>query len=344
MAGPARKKDAIRPNWIAALVILVALAAFMARWLSSSAPPPPPLPVGARLREGAHVTLRDQRLSNRLGLSVARTLACQATSSAGTRGWSADDWAAAIDAASAYRQRRAAVIGNMSSLRLAAASDFYDLMPQLHACGGRDPDAPPHGAALMRYAGDGDGGKWLCSLAELEAPCLIYSLGSWGDFKLEEALVASTSCDVWTFDCTVPPSRMPASLPPRVSFDPVCVGADGNDGQFQSLPTIMARLRHSAIHLLKMDIEGYEFSVIRSLKAAADADRASAARFLPRQIAVEMHLHNLVEDAHERAVTLVDAFQDLLDLNYVPVSREFNLLCAHCEEYVFIRLAEECFA
>ena len=175
-------------------------------------------------------------------------------------------------------------------------------------------------------------------------PRLIYSLGSWGDFKFEEALVSATACEVCTFDCTVPDSRMPARLPSRVHFDPVCVGTDSPDGNFQSLSTIMARLQHSSVHLLKMDIEGYEFGVIKALRTAADVDRAQAARFLPHQIAVELHLHNLAADSQERAKTLVDTFQDLLDLHYVPVSREFNLLCAHCEEYVFIRLAEECFA
>jgi hypothetical protein len=302
------------------------------------------LPLGARLSAGLHVTARDQRLAERLGLTVSRALKCQSASSVGTRGWSADAWAAAVGAAAAYRARHATLIANLSTLSPRNPTDWFDSMPPLHACGGRDADAPPHDAALMRYAGDGDGGKWLCSIAELTPPCLVYSLGSWGDFKFEEAMSAATACDVWSFDCTVPPERMPASLPPRVHFDATCVGTDGADAKYQSLSTIMARLGHGAIHLLKMDIEGWEFKVLKSLADAARADRAAAASFLPFQMSFEVHLHHLDADPAKRATGLVDVFQDLLDLHYVPVSRELNLLCPHCEEFVFIKLADECFA
>ena len=174
---------------------------------TSSALVPLPLSIGAKLREGAHVLPRDQRIASRLGIPVKSALNCQALSSVGTRGWSDDEWVSAVGAASAYRHQRDAIIVNMSKLPLGSPNDWYDLMPVMHSCGGRDPDAPPHDAALQRFAGDGDGGKWLCSLAELEAPCLIYSLGSYGDFKFEEALTFATECELWSFDCTVSQSE-----------------------------------------------------------------------------------------------------------------------------------------
>lgn len=305
--------------------------------------PPAPLPLYSKLTDGLHVLPFDQRLAEALGMSVRDALSCQATSSAGTSGWSILQWKAAVESASAYRAARARIVEDLSKTPLDAASDWYDQMPLMHSCGGRDPDSRRHDAALMRYGGNGDGGKWLCS-AELQGSCVIYSLGSYGDIAFEEALSESSPCEIYTFDCTVPPERMPASFPPRVHFENVCVGPDRSDGSFQSLQTIAKRLGHAKLQLLKMDIEGFEFGVVASMAEAYKQDPRASYNFLPLQLSMEFHLHNTVAVARERAVVFVNAFQDLLDIGYVPVSREFNLRCMHCEEYVFVRLAHECFA
>jgi hypothetical protein len=43
---------------------------------------------------------------------------------------------------------------------------------------------PPH-QPLVRYGSEADGGKLLCDLSKLKPPCLIYSLGSNGDYTFE---------------------------------------------------------------------------------------------------------------------------------------------------------------
>jgi hypothetical protein len=50
----------------------------------------------------------------------------------------------------------------------------YDFASPFLAC------PPHHAAGLVRYGGAGDGGKLLCDLTALRAPCTIYSLGSNG--------------------------------------------------------------------------------------------------------------------------------------------------------------------
>jgi len=40
--------------------------------------------------------------------------------------------------------------------------------------------SPSQRRGLVRYGSEGDGGKLLCDLSHLEAPCLVYSLGSRG--------------------------------------------------------------------------------------------------------------------------------------------------------------------
>ena len=55
---------------------------------------------------------------------------------------------------------------------------------------------------LLRIGASGEGGKWLC-LEELQrhSECIVYSVGSFGNFDFEEAILRETNCSVHTFDC-----------------------------------------------------------------------------------------------------------------------------------------------
>lgn len=44
----------------------------------------------------------------------------------------------------------------------------------------------PPGQPLTRYGNEADGGKLLCDLGKLPTPCIIYSLGSNGDYSFEQ--------------------------------------------------------------------------------------------------------------------------------------------------------------
>jgi hypothetical protein len=46
-----------------------------------------------------------------------------------------------------------------------------------------------------------DGGKLICDLGRLRPPCVIYSLGSQGDYSFERDMLRLTQCEVHTFDC-----------------------------------------------------------------------------------------------------------------------------------------------
>jgi hypothetical protein len=300
------------------------------------------LPLFSTLTDALHVTPFDQQLASALKLPVRVALECQQRSSTGTLGWSVAQWQEAVGLAASYRARRERTIAAMEAIPIANPEEWFDHMPPLLACGGRDASARPHDASLSRFGGSGDGGKWLCSLTELKAPCTIYSLGSFGDIQFEEAMAANTPCEIFTFDCAVPEGRMPTVLPPRVHFEPVCIGIDNALGTFQSLSTITKRLGHAKVHLLKMDIEGSEFVVFDAMRAAYQEDPLASYTSLPLQIRTEFHLV-LPTVAKDQSRKLYGAFQNLLDIGYVPVSREFNTLCLYCEEFVFIRLAYECF-
>ena len=62
----------------------------------------------------------------------------------------------------------------------------------------------PPGQALARYGGTNDGGKVFCNISGLAPPCVVYSLGSNGDYSFENDVLRATKCDVHTFDCTYP--------------------------------------------------------------------------------------------------------------------------------------------
>ena len=73
-----------------------------------------------------------------------------------------------------------------------------------------------------------DGGKYICGLPQLTAPCVVYSLGSNLDFSFEAAVSRATPCRIVTVDCTVEEKRARRMLPPRTRFFPLCLGAADN--------------------------------------------------------------------------------------------------------------------
>lgn len=311
------------------------------------------MPVGSKLKDGRHVTPFHRQLADALGIWVYDAIECVEQSHAAVVGWTVDQFVTAQSEAARYRARRDENMKKLKGIPIDRPAEWFDVTPQLFQCGGdqegsdryvRGPVKP--GGGLQRYGGDVDGAKWLCKLDQHnvhDTNCVIYSLGSYGVFDFEEAMLDATTCHMYSFDCSVPPERMPKKLDPRIHFEPVCIGDDSTDGKFQSVQTITKRLGHSSLSLLKMDIEGYEYGVVSSLYRSALANYASSYAFLPSQMGMEIHLHLVDEDRGKRATVMLDHFQHLLDMGYVPVSREYNLHCQHCEEWVFVRLAHQCF-
>ncbi|KAG1676770.1 hypothetical protein FOA52_005059 [Chlamydomonas sp. UWO 241] len=151
-----------------------------------------------------------------------------------------------------------------------------------------------------------DGHKYFCDVGipEFNGPaanCLIFSLGSNGDYSFERFMLNATNCHVHTFDCTF---NGASQMPGRHTYHQVCLGPDnaaqtntasaaesarrtGNAKPvYKSWATISAELNpggHKRIAVLKCDIEGGEYSMVADLKAAAG-------QALPEQLAIEVHL------------------------------------------------------
>jgi hypothetical protein len=139
-----------------------------------------------------------------------------------------------------------------------------------------------------RVGGFGPGAKWVCQPRQLLRPghCVVYSFGSNLDIGFElhlQLMVAGQDrilglgsdrmCEIHVFDPT--PSVVRAARgfvwPPNTHFHPWGLGAPGitalvlegqNITELYTLDDVMARLEHTHIDVLKIDIEGSEFDML----------------------------------------------------------------------------------
>ena len=134
-----------------------------------------------------------------------------------------------------------------------------------------------------RQARMGDGGKWVCGVETLlQRPgCVVYSFGSNGETEFEEAVLATTECEVHVFDPTLGPEALSKlKALPSITFHPIGLGPRdqrvkmtdtkmtmGNRRveamDIQTLQTIMQNLNHTWVDVLKVDIEGFEYATLQ---------------------------------------------------------------------------------
>ena len=124
-----------------------------------------------------------------------------------------------------------------------------------------------------------DGGKWVCNVQRLRRNahnCTIYSFGHGSKIGFETELSTRTFCTIHIFDPTYTrdaPSL--SSLPPRTFFHPWGLGREtgvvkvGNKLlPLKSLGDTMKILGNEHLQLLKIDIDGGEWDVFRTLDLA----------------------------------------------------------------------------
>ncbi|KAJ7081833.1 methyltransferase domain-containing protein [Mycena belliarum] len=129
-----------------------------------------------------------------------------------------------------------------------------------------------------------DGGKWVCGLERVlhnRPNCVVYSLGS-GTPSLssfeKDMLQRSPGCQVYGFDANATEDAVRTwpwgetdttpdqSLTSRVHFNEFAV-ADLTAERYRSLQGTMASFGHDFVDILKIDLEGAEFSTLVSIIA-----------------------------------------------------------------------------
>lgn len=204
----------------------------------------------------------------------------------------------------------------------------------------------PHPSSLTRFGGTSDGGKLICGAEILKSPtkCTVYSLGSFGNFKFELDLLKRTSCKIHTYDCTSAP---PASKD-RMTFHKICLGDASNLQQymypyktrkaiykfkngslFKLMTEILKENKQNEVHILKMDIEGGEYSVFSDLLCQTDET------ILPYQISFESHWWN--RDIYH-AILHQKMFSQIWEAGYRIVQHEYNSGDHACVEWTLMRV------
>lgn len=206
---------------------------------------------------------------------------------------------------------------------------------------------PYNNKTMKRYGSSRDAGKLLCGLETLshDDTCIVYSLGSADNFEFEESILLQTQCAVHTFDCTSSPPKRKIN---RLHFHKICLGEDSplqyyiypqsakkmgsehrSEETYMTFDKILKLQNHSKVHVLKMDIEGGEYSVFTDLLMRTSRSN------LPYQISFESHWWN--RDIYH-AILHISMFSQLRRSGYRLLQYELNGSDEACVEWTFIRL------
>jgi len=192
-----------------------------------------------------------------------------------------------------------------------------------------------------------DESKFVCGLALLHSPCVVYSIGGNNQWEFELDILAKTSCHVHTFDCTGPVSRFSPPDHGRHTFHHACLVAKEDDsfddsmvGEKWTLRTMQNKLGHQQIDLLKLDIEGFEWPILYSFPTLTEKEAFA----LPMQILIEVHYRTSMkklalstEVDFKSAADMVLLSSHLKNLGYFSAVRDDNHFCQSCTELTLIR-------
>lgn len=171
-------------------------------------------------------------------------------------------------------------------------------------------------------------GGWAIIPELLSVSSVVYSVGVGSDVSFDLALIAAKGCDVHAFDPTPVAVEWVGrqALPPQFRFHAIGLAATDAEVPFRRpltdghvsfslaeggavlegetvlcpvrrLETLTRDLGHTSIDLLKMDIEGFEYQVIRDILSGS---------IRPRQWLIEFH-HAMYSHKAQETVDAVDA-------------------------------------
>ncbi|PSN75112.1 hypothetical protein BS50DRAFT_512604 [Corynespora cassiicola Philippines] len=237
---------------------------------------------------------------------------------------------------------------------------LWDFFPPTWTC--------PHD--IQRVGRLGDGGKWVCGMSLYESipaspsavnlpdsstgntgvegsGLVIYSFGINGESSFEaEMLERIPSAAIWGYDFSVSGwgPQIPSSEAHRTFFKPVGLGAtdevkDGNE--FFTLQSLMKQNNHTHIDILKVDIEGSEYTAWDSIM---DAFENIGDGILPiGQVMIELHVGNGEDDFNFGRFR--KWWERLEKMGMRPTWMEINLMAVtlgrgktnpRCTEYVWV--------
>ncbi|EMD32703.1 hypothetical protein CERSUDRAFT_87731 [Gelatoporia subvermispora B] len=207
------------------------------------------------------------------------------------------------------------------------AYTVWDFFPPTFTC--------PH--ELERVGNLGDGGKWTCGLSRIEEKqdCVIYVFGvDWDSSWEAEMLSRTRHCQIYGYDYSANGfgSFVPrtAAARARTHFEKATLGPSDSHGPEDSpkmwtLRSLMRENGHSHIDILKVDVEGWEFEVMRSMvRDFISPTEDGTFGALPfGQLQMEFHVW------HRRFDDFLSWFQLLEEAGLRPFMAEVNLVYAN---------------
>jgi hypothetical protein len=195
--------------------------------------------------------------------------------------------------------------------------------------------------------GEDDDEKKICGLSKLDRPgCVVISLGSNGQFGFEEAVVRKTMhCVVHTYDCTGF-WELPEHLKARVTFHRACIASESKTVAGREYLDYNGVLRRSGLVAagqaaarppahLKMDIEGWEYDVMRSIFMSQDL------KMFPQQVSLEIHWWTGGDYTYKGVISageLLALGSAMYRAGYVIIDSRSNLGCHQCIELTLFRV------
>lgn len=211
---------------------------------------------------------------------------------------------------------------------------------------------PPVGPTCsIKWYGEpfADVSKPYCKAAKIKIDdhgCDLFSLGSNNQWGTETAMHAATPCRIHTFDCTSRDS-MPRGIRDRTKFYNVCISSKDETIEGRRYVTWPSVLKLTGVTMaapkyLKMDIEGYEYGVLRSILHSGES------HLLPEQLAMEIHTftsHRVGAgalawaDKREKGGGELMAFILMLyNAGYRLTFVDWRTVCPWCIEVLFARI------
>ncbi|CAJ0917601.1 unnamed protein product, partial [Mesorhabditis belari] len=174
--------------------------------------------------------------------------------------------------------------------------------------------------SLVRIGNVDDGGKWVCNPMAMPSGCAIMSLGVAGDpsFEKEMQLLTKQKCSVQSYDKRDPGPVIEGMEKINAFFTKALISVrDDPENNIRSIQGEMKRLNIDRIEILKIDIEGSEFSVIPELISVVDIC----------QILIEIH---------GKPKKVIELISEMARKGYRIFSYEINGAWHHLSEYSFI--------